>query len=280
MNALPAPDEIRAALSRVGETPDEALDLADAALILAALDRPRVPLDRYRDHLAALAGEVREAAGAAPSGAEGAAEALRSVLARTHGYEGDQATYDDPQNGNLMRVIDRKRGLPIALGILYIHAARAQGWSIVGLNFPGHFLVRLERDGSRAILDPFHGGRTRGTGELRDLLKTMAGVEAELTPRDYAPLTDRGILIRLQNNLKVRFLKAEQYGRALDVIDAMLLIAPGEPILWREAGLLQARLGNLSAAIRSLESFTRLSTDDVAQHHVAVLLQELKSRLN
>ena len=83
------------------------------------------------------------------------ADALAAVLAEGYGYAGDTLTYEDLQNANLMRVIDRKKGLPVALGILYIHAGRAQGWDIAGLAFPGHFLVRIEGRGERRILDPF-----------------------------------------------------------------------------------------------------------------------------
>src|SRR3546814_8592275 len=42
------------------------------------------------------------------------------------GYHGDTESYDDPQNADLVRVIDRRMGLPVSLGVLYIHAARAQ----------------------------------------------------------------------------------------------------------------------------------------------------------
>ncbi|HET8725996.1 MAG TPA: transglutaminase-like domain-containing protein [Alphaproteobacteria bacterium] len=272
--------EIREVLRRAGDAPDDGIDLAGTALALAALDRPRVPLDRYRAHLDELAQEVAGTGAGRQPGAESAAWALRTVLSDKFGYQGDQQTYEDLQNANLMRVIDRRKGLPVALGILYIHAGRAQGWSVAGLNFPGHFLIRLERDGERAILDPFDGGRPRGVAELRGLLKAIAGADAELTPEHYEAVTDRSILLRLQNNLKLRHLRGQSVDDAVRVLDGMLLIAPHEAMLWREAGLLHARLGNLGAAIRSLESFMSHSDDDRARHQAAALLQQLKARLN
>src|SRR3546814_18868046 len=86
-------------------------------------------------------------------------------------------------NADMMRVIDRRRGLPVALGILYLHGARAQGWPICGLNFPGHFLLRLDLGAERTIIDPFHGGETRDAAALRALLKTMAGEAARSEER-------------------------------------------------------------------------------------------------
>ena len=209
-----------------------------------------------------------------------ASAALQDVLVGRHGYEGDTLTYDDIQNANMMQVIDRKKGLPVALGILFIQTARAQGWSISGLNFPGHFLVRLEYAGERIILDPFNQGQSRSVMELRDLLKVAAGADAELTPEYYATVGNRDILLRLQNNLKLRFMKADRVDKAVEILDGMLLFAPEEAMLWREAGLLNAHIGNLNAAVGALETFMTLGVNDLLRHQTALLIQQLKNRLN
>ena len=265
-------------LRGIGQRRDDLLPLAEAALALAALDRPRVDLARYHHHLASLAREVGEAARDAMDAPERIA-ALTAVLHGRYDYEGDTLTYEDLQNANLMRVIDRRKGLPVALGILYIHAGRAQGWNMAGLSFPGHFLVRFEQEGARAILDPFHGGRIREAAELRDLLKATSGTEAELTPQHYAPVSDREILIRLQNNLKLRLIESRHMERALGVVESMMLFAPHYAVLWHEAGLINAQLGNLRAAIDALEHFLEVAGDDKARHQTASLLQQLKARL-
>ena len=251
------------------------LPLAQAALALAALDRPRVDLARYHHHLAALVDEV----GAAASRTSDRIEALNSVLIGRYGYAGDTLTYDDLQNANLMRVVDRRKGLPVALGILYIHAGRAQGWDIAGLAFPGHFMVRLEADGRRRIIDPFHQGRVREAAELRELLKSTVGQAAELSPEHYADVSDRAVLLRLQNNVKLRLVQTRQTEGALAAIDSMLLFAPEEASLWYEAGQINAALGKLRAAITALERFLTLTDDATARHRAALLLQQLRARL-
>ena len=251
------------------------LPLAQAALALAALERPRVDLARYHHHLAALVDEV----GAAASRTSDRIEALNSVLIGRYGYAGDTLTYDDLQNANLMRVVDRRKGLPVALGILYIHAGRAQGWDVAGLAFPGHFMVRLEADGRRRIIDPFHQGRVREAAELRELLKSTVGQAAELSPEHYADVSDRAVLLRLQNNVKLRLVQTRQTEGALAAIDSMLLFAPEEASLWYEAGQINAALGKLRAAITALERFLTLTDDATARHRAALLLQQLRARL-
>ncbi|MGE5271364.1 MAG: SirB1 family protein [Thiohalocapsa sp.] len=255
------------------------LPIGEAALALASFERPRIRLWRYRQHLANLARDVGRHAGAEGDLAA-RAEALNEIILLKYGYSGDELSYDDLQNANLMRVVDRRKGLPVALGILYLHTARAQGWDSVGLSFPGHFLIRLGDRGGRLILDPFHGGRVCDAASLRELLKAMAGQEVELMPEHYAPVADRDVLLRLQNNLKSRLLQTGRFARALGVVETMLLLAPDLPELWHEAGLLNARQGNMLAAANALEQFILRAPEGQSRHQAAVILQQLKSKLN
>ena len=274
--------ELEACLRRLGGQPDAEIALAEAALWLAALDRPRVDLERYRHHLSLLARDTaalaRARGGADSLGARVAA--LNGALRERHGYRGDRRTYDDLQNANLMRVIDRRKGLPVALGILYMHAARAQGWTIQGLNFPGHFLLRLELGAERAILDPFEDGTLREARDLRDILRRVAGGDAELRPAYTQAVSNRDILLRLRNNIKQRLLRDRKPQDALAVLESMLMIAPERASHWLEAGLLHAHLGNLRAAIMALENVLELGAAPGEMHQAAQLLQDLKTRLN
>jgi len=134
-------------LKRLAAVEDAHIDIAGTALLLASLDRPEVPLTRYHEHL----DEIAAAMTAASAGEADRTEVLRQVLVEGQRYTGDTLTYDDVQNANLMRVIDRRKGLPVALGILFIHAAESVGWKMVGLSFPYYFLVRLG-DGAQRVV--------------------------------------------------------------------------------------------------------------------------------
>jgi len=267
-------------LVEIGAGPDNGIDLAAGALALAGFDRVPVTLDRYTGHLRDLADAVHHLVQQSNLSALSAAEILRQIIAEENGYEGDRLTYDDLQNANFMRVIDRRRGLPIALGILYIHIGRTLGWDMRGLAFPGHFLIQLDSDGERVIIDPFSGGQQRNAGDLRELIKTMAGSERELTPADYAPVSDREILLRLQNNIKFRHMQMRDANAALRTIDSMLLFAPNVKSLWWESGMLNADLGNLQAATSALDEYLLREDDGDQKHHAAALIQKLRKQLN
>jgi regulator of sirC expression with transglutaminase-like and TPR domain len=280
-------DTIKAALARIAEQADEAIDVAEAALLLASFDHPASDLQIYREHLKAIAEAVHDEAEASGVEAENPApedmaRVLTKVMAEDFRYTGDEDTYDDLDNANLMRVIERRRGLPVTLGILYIYAARAQGWGAAGLNFPGHFLIRLEnRDGRRMIIDPFHGGRLMETPSLRELLKLVRqDAGAELDSGHYKAVSNREVLIRLQNNVKTRRMELNEVAGALEALASMQVLDPANASLWREAGVMHMRLGHLKHAVESFEGFVARAPDGPDRRKIGQVVQELRERLH
>jgi regulator of sirC expression with transglutaminase-like and TPR domain len=280
----PGAEDARAAvlarLAALGRAGDDTLDLAETALLLASLDHADPPLAACRRRLAGIGDDLaRTGAGQGDRSLAARARALREILAERHGFQGADQTYDDLEN-DLIQVIERRRGLPVALAILYIDAARRLGWPVAGLNFPGHFMIRLAGDDGRGVLDPFGGGELRDAPALRQLLKQSAGPEAKLRREHLAAVGNRDILLRLQNNIKVRLLQAGEIERAVAILERTLLIAPGEPLLWFEAGGQYARLGKLRAAMEALERCSGLAIGDSLGQRAEVLLRELRGKLN
>jgi regulator of sirC expression with transglutaminase-like and TPR domain len=267
-------------LADIGRLPDEGIDLAETALILATAERPGVPLTGYRRHLGRIATAVGAYAGDDAGDLDRRIEALVQVIARRYGYTGAEDAFDDPGGANLTRVIDGRCGLPVAIGIVYMQAARAQGWAACGIDFPARFFIRLEAESRRAILDPFDGGRIMSAPAMRAFFKAVAGNEAELTPAHYQAMGNRDVLLRLQNNIRIRHIKAERFAEALETVETMLLLAPDNGPLWRDAGMLNLHLDNIRAAVAALEAYLRRSGDDPARYRTSVLLQELRGKLN
>ena len=279
MHSVTTALEIEEALRRVGREDDSRIDLAEAALMLGAFDRPGVSVDAYRAHLGRLAVETVEAVRGADS-LEQKVDAVNAVLFERHGYQGDSETYDDMQNANLLRVIDRRKGLPVALGILYIHVARAQGWRCDGTNFPAHFLVRLESDEAVTMVDPFYGGQELDRDALERRFETLIGEGAELEPEHCAAVANRAVLIRLQNNIKLRAIQGGDLARAAKILHTMVLIAPNQAAPRCELAALRARQGEMKAAIRLLEDFVVETADQRARDSATAYLAKLRSRLH
>ena len=276
--SLPTKNQPQEELRAWSEVPDDLIDVGAAALAFAALRLPDRDLSVYREHLDRLAAEVAQLTrDVKPTRVEQVAGVLREVIAVRHRYEGDDASYDSPDNANLIKVMDRRRGLPVSLGILYLATARANGWQAVGLGFPEHFLIRLEFGGRRLILDPFERGEMVAVPRLREIIKLKLGPQAELRPDYTMPVSNRDVLLRLQNNLKLRFVRAGMDEVASEILESMLLLAPDRAPLWREFGLLLTRMGHEHRAIVALENYLTLSGDEPGRHQAAALVEQLRS---
>ena len=266
-----------AALDAMGQLPDAELDLAIAALQFARAELPGADWEATRIHLSMIAREAAEITAEDPASCAGA---LALLLAGRWGFRGDTETYDDLGNANLIRVIERRRGLPVSLGILWIHAARAAGWLATGLDFPAHFLIRLAMDGVQVVVDPFDGGRMLDAEALRALLRRVAGPRAELGPDVVRPVGNRLVLLRLQNNIKLRLEQAGDLRGALECTERMLRFAPNAATLWREAALLRERLGEITASIAAWEGFVALVPEGKLAMEARDAMAALRSRLN
>ena len=278
----------RRALEAIGELPDTEIDIAGAALQLARVDAPGADWQRAAEQLSELA---RDAVGLdAGADVSARAGALAGLISGRHGFIGDAETYDNPANANLIQVLERRTGLPVALGVIWLHCARAAGWDAHGLDFPGHFLLALagapplnkqrQPTPQHAVLDVFSGGTPLDAQDLRELVKRVEGPTAELRPGLLAPMSTRAVLLRLQNNIKGRRLAAGDLQGALACTEHMLRIAPEAAPLWREAALMHQRLDQVAAAVRCFERFLRLVPKGDAAARVRSAMDELRGRLN
>lgn len=251
-------------LRKAGEQADDEINLIETALNLALLHSPAQSLHPYHDHLAAITADVRALGDA--HNAQDRQKHLRQILVTKYGYDGNNENYDDQENANLMKVIDRRKGLPVALGIIYLHVAESCGWPMAGLNFPGHFFVRMEGTDGDLILDPFRAGQTCRPEELPIFLPSEFALEDDETfesmnPEFTSTVSKRDVLLRLQNNIKRRHLVANNIELAISTLQTMILFAPRRAYLWRELGGLQAEQGTLNAALTSLNVVLNLDAE-------------------
>ncbi|MFY7961941.1 MAG: SirB1 family protein [Elsteraceae bacterium] len=276
-----------ALLRGIGAAPDAPVDLIEAGFALAVLERVAHPrgelteasLIRPRRHVEILRRDLA-AEGKSARSVEDRIAALTAVLVERFGYRGDADGYDELHNADMIQVIERRKGLPVALGILFIQVARAQGWRAAGLAFPGHFLISVDGEDGRAILDPFHEGRRPDVGSLRRLLQATAGEGAQLTDGHCAPVTDRDVLLRLQNNIKLRLIRLERLPAAAATLDRMLMMAPEDSGLWQESALVQAELGAIDRAQAAIDAVLGMPASEAARARMAALRQRLRGSLH
>ncbi|MGB1076836.1 MAG: SirB1 family protein [Bdellovibrionales bacterium] len=276
----PYASKILSQLAEVGRQVDRDIDIFETALLIAALDHPGRLMERYNLHK----DRVVEAClklydEKSDQNVHSQLDVLREVLVDQEEYCGDQENYDRLDNADLMSVIDRRRGLPVALAVIYLSVAKALGWDVCALSFPAHVFLRIEFDGERVIFDPFDGAKEMEAHDLRDKLKELLGGYAELSAQYYEPMTTREVLARLQNNIKTRLISGEDFESALQRVDIMRLILPNDPRLLFEAGVLNARAGQRKKAIDLLYSYVDVVDSQADRDDALLLLKELENGL-
>lgn len=151
---------------------------------------------------------------------------------------GQSAATDVIAGSRLDEVLRTRRGLPITLGALLAHLAVASEQTAYGVNFPGHFLVRV----GQSLVDPFVM-ESRSEQECRDALPEEAR-RGNLFPE--ARPTD--VLLRMLNNLKYHYVSGGEFHRALTMVDCQLRVVPDHDGLIFEQGEYWLRLGSVQGA--------------------------------
>lgn len=261
--------------------------LAEACLLIAADAYQNLDVNHYLAEIERMAARLRGRMPPAVN-AEGKVIALNQFLFEELGFVGNDGDYYDPKNSFLNEVIDRRRGIPISLSIIYIEVGRKIGLPLEGVSFPGHFLVRLGLRGSTLVLDPFSGGAPLSEGDLRKLLKrVIAGsgraqlrsaddVAAELPLDQFLePAGHRQILARVLRNLKNIYREKGEPQRQLQVLNRLLLVAPDANSELRDRGLVYQGLEAFRAALKDLSDYLEREPDAADADEIRAKVVEL-----
>lgn len=253
LTARPLSDELAALL----KNPTWSLD--HAALIISKLEDPNLDIGLYLERLDRLAFEFERQV-ASKRNLEAVVAKFIHFMAVENGFKGDEVDYFNPANAYLYRVIDSRKGIPIALAILYIEVARRIRLPILGIGMPGHFLLQVEPTG--AYIDPFYNGAVLDEAACRKRFHTIYGEAAHFNRHFLRPLDRREILARLVNNLKGLFARAADLPKVLQLLDFYLLLYPDAAQEYLERGLVYRQLECFNPALRDFERYLETLPDD------------------
>ena len=259
--------------TQVAKSPDP--DLATAALLIARLEYPRLDASRYLRQLDQMGVAAQQRLG--PPSTEPNSlkrvEALNRYLFEELGFTGTAQDYDDPRDSFLNEVMDRRTGIPITLALVYMEVGRRAGVPVEGVNFPGHFLLRMRHPASAVrdvdtdlIVDPFHDGAILSEADCRRLLREHVGEDTAFDHRWLMSATKQQILIRILVNLKRIYVKMRSFPQGRSVTELLLALNPSALTELRDRGLLAYHLNDFSAALRDLEAYLRFTSRGGEEH--------------
>lgn len=266
----------RSRFAALADVPESDVDLAAAALAVAAEEYPQLPAALYVQRLDQLAERVRDRL-ADESAPLVVLQELSRVLAQEEGFRGNEEDYYDARNCYLNDVLDRRVGIPITLAIVWLEIGWRLGLPLAGVNFPGHFLIRYEGAALKVLVDPFYGGRIRFEDEAHELLEHAYGGGVAFDPRFLRPAGKKDILVRLLANLKGNALRNRDDARALAAIERILIIRPDALDEVRDRGMVLARLGRNAEALPELYRYLNEAVGAEDEARVRLLVRALEA---
>ena len=195
------------------------------------------------------------------------------------GYEGNRENYFDPRNSYLNEVIDRKTGIPISLSILYASLAERLGVVLEGVNFPAHFMLRLDDSRQPLFIDPFHAGEFLDRRGCEGRLSDLTHHPVALSDDQVAPCPPRVIVARMLRNLKAIYLGTNDFPSALSVQRRLAAAAADEPEEQRDLGMICLQLDHSGEAIDPLQAYLAALPDAADAEPVTALLNAARRQV-
>ena len=278
-----ADPELVEAFAALASGADEAIDLARATLAVGTIVDPALDPEPSLKRLDELAATVRLRVGSGEGIASVASEAIArgavEVLFEDEGFTGDQADYYNPLNACLDAVLERRRGLPILLSILFIEVAARAGLAVRGVGAPAHFVVKYVDQGRDRFLDPFNGGVEIPSGGLRGQVEqSLAG--SGLSPDAFLEgVTKRQILGRVLANLKGCYLRQRDPGGALRAVEYQLAMTPWSLDEVRDRGLILFQLKRYNESLEALRRYREHAPGSESEGRIDQVIRRLEHLL-
>jgi regulator of sirC expression with transglutaminase-like and TPR domain len=183
------------------------IDLEESLILLSKFGYPETNSDEVKERLDALALRVHALYVKAHNPTElGLLLSINQAFFEEEGFSGvqDDDDYHNPDGSYAHRLLQRKRGIPISLSVLYILVAERAGVSLHGVGMPAHFVVyHPELD---VYIDAFNNGAFL---TYQDCKKFIAGAGFAFEPSMLERATNLAIVLRMLRNLIFAYTKAD-----------------------------------------------------------------------
>jgi regulator of sirC expression with transglutaminase-like and TPR domain len=242
------------------------LDVPTSALLCAqSVAYPELEVARYLARLDELAVQAAEMMHGSPADR---AVQLCAFLYDGVGLRGNALEYDDPRNSFINDVLDRGLGLPISLSVIYVAVARRLGLKAAGVGLPGHFIAVVEDRVGEVYIDLFHGRRVSGR-DCAQLMRETTGYAGIFRPEWLNPTSPRLVLSRMLNNLRLIYIRGEQWTQAVRTVKLLQVVQPDSAEYLRDLGMPSFNQGDQHHAARYLDAYLQtLPADDKEAHQL------------
>lgn len=263
---------------------DDSIPLLEAAVTIAQDEYPELDVQQVLGDVDQLMARLRRRTADMTDTLE-KLRALNQFFFRDLGFGGNVNNYYDPDNSYLNAVLRTRRGIPISLAVLWLELAQGLGLKARGVNFPGHFMVKVNLPNGQVVIDPF-SGQSLSREDLSERLEPYKRRNGLVDDFDVPvglylqPAPAREILARMLRNLKEIHRSQEDWLRLIAVQDRLLILLPDAWPEYRDRGLAWAEMGDARLAVQDLETYIEHTEDVLDREAINSRLAELRRALN
>ena len=239
---------------------EASVSLARIALEIARDAAPNLDIGAQLARIDALTARVRPRCPAS-AGTRTILGQINWVLFVEEGFAGDTEDYYDARNSYLDEVLDRKRGIPISLSILYAAVAEPLGVALGSVNLPAHFVLRAVGEPEPLFVDAFNGGALLDREGAERLVAEAVGRPVALEDEQLATVGPAAVVARMLRNLKAIHLRGDDYASALPVVRRLAAVVPDDLDEQRDWGLIAYRMGHPGESLAPLSRYAAARTD-------------------
>ncbi|MBW3696298.1 tetratricopeptide repeat protein [Vibrio sp. T187] len=189
------------------------------------------------------------------------------------GFSGDKEAYFSSENAFIDKVLERRKGIPVSLGAIFLYLGRRLGFPLEGVSFPTQFLLKLNWYGQTPVYINPYNGEYVGEQTLRAWLIGHDGPLATLKSEHLESADNPTVIGRWLALLKSALLREERYTLALKCTDLALTFVPDDPYEIRDRGFIYQQLDCHQIAASDYQYFIDQCPDDPAS-------ELLKSQVN
>jgi regulator of sirC expression with transglutaminase-like and TPR domain len=273
---------------------DAAIDVLQAALLIASTAYPDLDMEQCKAHLDDLAQRIRERLSLPDCCAQSQSSfdldpatilgAINQVLFEEEHFHSNRDDYYNPDNSFFNRVLETHSGIPITLSLLYIEVGKRVGIALEGIALPYQFVVRYcSPEGNIIYIDPYENGLLLNMEECKQRILRMSRGRLKIREHWFKPVSNHLFLVRMLNNLKHIYLDTEDYEQLLIISDFILLLIPHYAYEWRDRGVIHLQLKRYSHARRDLLRYLELEPNADDYHEIRTYLRtidQMIARLN
>ncbi|GAB3184029.1 SirB1 family protein [Hydrogenophaga aquatica] len=276
----PSPLEYFAALVRE----DDGFPLLEATAAVAMDEYPELDVQTVLGDVDQLLARLRRRL-PADAGPLQRLRMLNQFFFQDLGFGGNVNHYYDPDNSYLNVVLRTRRGIPITLAVLWLELAVGLGLQARGVNFPGHFMVKVNLPQGQVVIDPFTG-QSLSREDLSERLEPFKRRNGLVDDFDVPvglylqSAQPRDILARVLRNLKEIHNAQEDWPRLVAVLDRLVVLQPDAWPDVRDRGLALAELGQPARAVPDLEAYLAHAEDPLDADAISERLRALRRELS